>query len=151
MAHDLRITDVCAKSALNNLFGTSNALVGTQANSGILRIYAGSLSAGAPAAPAGALLAELTMNAASFGAAAPVTTGVTIAASAITSDSAANAAGTAGCFVLFDAAGTTPLVAGTVDVTGNTPDMVIDNTTIAAGATVSCSAFTMALPKGWTT
>jgi len=147
MAYDLRVTDVCAKSALNNLFGTSNALVGTQANSGILRIYVGAQTAGSPVAPAGALLAELTMNATSFGAAAPATTYVTITAGAITSDSSANASGDAGCFVMWDSAGTTALMSGNVATSG--ADMTIDNITIAAGATVSCSALTVSLPKGW--
>ena len=156
MASDLRITDACAKSALNNLFGTSNALVGTQANSGILRIYA---DAGSPDIPAGepanaghgTVLAELTMNATSFGAAAAETTGVKITAGAITQDSAANASGDAKYFTLFASNGTTALIQGTVDVVGNSPDMVIDNVTIAIGATVSCSAFTIKIPKGWTT
>jgi hypothetical protein len=147
LANDLRISDVCCKSAINNLFGTSNALVGTQANTGILRIYVGAQTAGTPVAPAGAVLAELTMNSTSFGAAAPVTTGCTITAGAITSDTTANASGDAGCFVLWDSAGTTALMSGTVATSG--ADMTIDNITVAAGATVSCSALTVKMPKGW--
>lgn len=155
MALDLRVTDVCAKSALNNLFGTSNALVGTQANAGILRIYA---TAGSPTIPAGepsagashgTLLSELTLNATSFGAAAADGANVKITAGAITSDTSANASGDAVYFVLYNAAGTTALMQGTVGTSGC--DMTIDNATIAAGATVSCSALTVALPKGWTT
>ena len=147
MANDLRFTQACVDSAMNNLFGTSAALVGTQANSGVLRIYVGALAAGTPSTPAGTLLAELTMNATSFGAAAASTTFSRITAGAISDDSSANASGDAGCFVLWDSAGTTALMAGTVATSG--ADMTIDNITIAAGATVSCSAFAIDMPKGW--
>lgn len=150
MAHDFRVTDARAKDALENLLTT-------EASEGILRIYADAgspdIPAGEPAAGAshGTLLAELTMAVAAFGAAAAAGANVTITAGAITADSAANNAGDAKYFVLFDAAGTTALAQGTVDVVGNDPDMIIDNITIAAGANVSCSAFTISLPKGWTT
>ena len=142
MAKDLRITDVVA-NAMMDAFHTA---VG---NEGILRIYAGALSAGAPATPAGALLAELTMNVTSFGAAAASTAYSRVTAGAIADDESANAAGDAGCFVLFDSAGTTAKMAGTVGTSGC--DMTIDNVTIAAGAHVSCSALTVDLPKGWAT
>jgi hypothetical protein len=154
MALDLRITDVCAKSAMNNLFGTSNALVGTQANSGILRIYADAgtpdIPAGEPSAGAshGTLLAELTLNATSFGAAAPSTTYVRITAGAITADSSANASGDAIYAVLYNSAGTTALLQGSCGV-GASYDFQIDNVSIAAGANVSCSSFYIQLPKGW--
>ena len=136
------------------MFGASNVL----ADSGIIRIYADAgtpdIPAGEPATGAshGTLLAELTMNAIAFGAAAASGSYMMITAGAITSDSSANASGDAKYFVLYD--DDTPDVAlmqGTVDVTGNSPDMVIDNVTIAAGATVSCSALTISMPKGWTT
>jgi len=140
MANDFRVTDARANAAMDALFGTT-------ANSGILRIYSGALSAGTPATPAGDLLAELTMNASAFGAAAPSTSYSRITAAAITDDSSANAAGTAGCFVLFASNGTTALAAGTVGTASC--DMTIDNTTIAAGANVSCSAFYVQMPKGW--
>lgn len=142
MANDFRITDARAKDALDNLLTS-------EASGGKLRIYAGSLTAGEPTTPSGDLLAELTMHATAFGAAAAAGTGVTITAGAITKDSSANNTGTAGCFVLFNSAGTTALCAGTVGTSGC--DMTIDDTSIAAGAEVSCSAFTISLPKGWST
>ena len=142
MATDFRVTDARAADALDNLLTS-------EASEGILRIYAGSLSAGEPAAPSGDVLAELTMHATAFGAPAADGANVKTTAGTITADSSANATGTAGCFVLWDSAGTTPLCAGTVGT--SECDMTIDNTSIAAGATVSCSAFTISLPKGWTT
>lgn len=144
MAKDFRVTNARAQDALDNLLTS-------EASEGILRIYSGSLTAGAPTTPAGDLLAELTLNATAFGAASPAGTGVTITAGVITKDSSANAAGDAGCFVLFDSAGTTPLCAGNAGESGDDCVMTLDEKTIAAGAEVSASAFTISLPKGWTT
>lgn len=147
MASDFRITDLRAKDALDNLLTS-------EASEGLLRIYATAgdptIPAGEPAAAGhGTLLAELTMHATAFGAAAAAGTGVTITAGTITSDSDANATGTAVYFVLYDSAGTTALCQGTVGT--SECDMTIDNTSIAQHATVSCSAFTISLPKGWST
>ena len=144
MASDLRVTDAVANAMMDALHTAAG-------NEGILRIYAGSLAAGTPAAPAGDILAELTMNATAFGDAAPSTSYSRITAGAITADSSANAAGTAGCFVLWDSAGTTAKLCGTAGEAGDSPDMVLDDSTIAAGAEVSCSAFYVQMPKGWTT
>lgn len=148
MANDFRVTDVVANAMLD-AFHTA---VG---NAGILRIYADAgtpdIPAGEPAAGAshGTLLAELTMNATAFGDSAADGANVKITAGAITADSSANNAGNAVYFVLYDSAGTTAKAQGTVGTSGC--DMTIDNATIAAGAEVSCSAFTVSLPKGWTT
>ena len=144
MASDVRISDARANAALNALFGTA-------ANSGILRIYVGALSAGTPAAPAGALLAELTMNAAAFGAAAPSISFSRITAAAIADDSSANFSGDAGCFVLWDSAGTTAPMAGTAGEALDSADMTLDNKYIEGGSPVSCSAFYVQVPKGWST
>jgi hypothetical protein len=140
MALDLRVTDAVANAMMDALHTACG-------DSGILRLYAGALSAGTPATPAGTLLAELTMNATAFGNAAPSTTFSLLTAGAIADDESANAAGDAACFVLYDSAGTTAKMAGTVGTSGC--DMTIDNVTIAAGAHVSCSAFTVKIPKGW--
>jgi len=144
MANDLRITDAVANAMLE-------ALATAAGETGKLRIYAGALTAGAPGTPAGTLLAELTMNAAAFGAAAAVSgqSYNQLDEGAITADSSANASGDAGCFVLWDSAGTTAIMAGTVGTAST--DMIIDNVTIAATATVSCTDFKIKLPKGWAT
>ena len=116
---------------------------------GKLRIYIASYPAGEPGTTPTTLLAELTMNADAFGAAAAATSYSTLTAGAVTSDADANASGDAAYFSLWDSAGTTPIMSGTVGTAST--DMIIDNITIAAGATVSCSALTISLPKGWTT
>lgn len=148
MANDLRITDAVANAMMD-------ALHTALGNAGILRIYADAgtpdIPAGEPSAGAshGTLLAELTLNATSFGDAAASTSYSRLTAGAITKDSSANAAGDAKYFVLYDSAGTTALMQGTVGTADC--DMTIDNATIASGAEVSCSAFTISLPKGWAT
>lgn len=148
MAHDFRMTDVVAKAMLD-AFHTAAG------NEGILRIYADAgtpdVPAGEPSAGAshGTLLAELTMAATAFGDAAADGAYVKITAGTITADSSANNAGDAKYFVLYNSAGTTAICQGTAGESGDTPDAVLDDATIAAGAEVSCTSFTVKLPKGW--
>lgn len=113
------------------------------ANSGKLRIYSGTQPASADTALSGnTLLAELTMNATAFGAAvAGVAT-----ANAITSDSSADATGTATFFRLVKSDGTTVLWDGTVGT--GTHDLVINSTAIQAGAIVAVSSLTYTQSKG---
>lgn len=154
MASDLRITDLVAGAMLNNMFGAANV----DADAGLINIYA---DAGTPDIPTGqpsvgashgTLLAQLTMNADSFANATADGAYMKIVANAITSDSSANASGDAKYFVLYnDDSPDVALMQGTVDIAGNSPDMVIDAVAIAAGATVSCSSFVIKMPKGWTT
>lgn len=107
------------------------------ANSGLLRIYDGVQATDATTAVgAQVLLAELTMNATAFGAAvAGVAT-----ANAITSDSSANATGTASWFRLVKSDGTTVLFDGSVGTSGC--NLNLATTSIVSAATVSVSAFT---------
>lgn len=109
-------------------------------NSGKLRIYSGTQPATPDTALSGnTLLAELTFNATAFGAAS----GGVITANAITSDSSADATGTAAFFRCFASDGTTALLDGSVGTA--TTDMTINTVSIVSGATVSCSAFTITL------
>lgn len=148
MANDFRITDAVANAGMD-------ALAGSSFNSGILRLYADAgtpdIPAGEPSAGAahGTLLAELTLNATAFGAAAASTSYSRKTANAITADSSANNAGTAVYGTIYDSAGTTALAQGTVGTSAS--DFIIDNTLIAAGANVSCSSLYIQMPKGWTT
>src|SRR2546426_264740 len=115
------------------------------ASSGILRIYSGSQPADADASiGAGVVLAELTMSATAFGSATnTASTNSVLTANAITSDSDANATGTAAWFRLWKSDGTTPLYDGTVGTSGT--DMVINSTAIQIHAAVSCSALTLTM------
>lgn len=105
-------------------------------NSGILRIYSGTRPANVAAAITGTILAELTLNATAFGAAAA---GVSTA-NAITADSSANATGTATHYRVFKSDGTTALEDG--DVGTAAANLVLNTTSIVAGANVSISAYT---------
>lgn len=112
------------------------------ANSGKVRIYTASQPATADTAVSGqTLLAELTMNSTAFGAASA---GVATA-NAITSDTSADATGTAAWFRVLKSDGTTALWDGSVGTSD--ADMVINSTAIQSGAAVSISSFTYTLPK----
>jgi hypothetical protein len=112
---------------------------------GILRVYSGAQPTDADTAiGAQVVLAELTMNVTAFTSPAAVaSTSHVLTANAITPDSSANATGTAAWFRLWDAAGTTPLIDGTVGTAGT--DLVINSVAISAGAAVSASSLTLAL------
>jgi hypothetical protein len=107
----------------------------------ILRIY--DLTAGAPANCAAAitatLIAEITlpsdwMNDAASGSKAKAGTW---------SDTSANNAGTADFFRIWDAAGTTCHLQGTVTLTGAGGDMTLDNTNVTAGQSITISTFSL--------
>lgn len=122
----------------------SNAAVNAMAdalstllNNGYLRIYSGTQPATADTALAGnTLLAELRFSAT----AAPAASGGLITFNAITSDSSADATGTAAFFRCLKSDGTTVVMDGTVGTSAS--NMVIATTSISAGQTVSCSSFT---------
>lgn len=106
-------------------------------DNGYLRIYDGSQPATADTAVSTqTLLAELRFNATS----APATSGGLITFNAITSDSSANATGTAAWFRCLKSDGTTVVMDGSVGT--SSANMVIASTSISSGQTVSCSSFT---------
>jgi hypothetical protein len=112
------------------------------ANSGYLRIYDGGQPASANTAiTTQAVLAELTMNTTAFAAAA---SGV-ITANSITSDTQANASGTATWYRVWKSDGVTPLWDGTVGTTSC--DINLNSVAISSGAEVSISALTHTIPK----
>lgn len=128
MANNPHISDTAANAAAD--------AIAPLANSGKLRIYDGSQPANANAGiGAATLLAELTMNATAFGAAAA---GV-ITANAITSGTAA-ATGTAAWFRIWKSDGTTSLMDGSVGTSGC--DLNLNSTAIQSGATVSVTSLT---------
>lgn len=128
---------------LSNLAASAAAdAVVDLADSGYIRIYDGTKAATADTAiGAQVLLAELRFGATAFGAAA---NGVATA-NAITSDSSANATGTATWFRVLKSDGTTVLWDGTVGTSG--ADLNLNTTSIVAGAAVSISSMTYTQPK----
>ncbi len=111
-------------------------------NSGKLRIYSGTPPATADTALSGnTLLAELTMNATSFGAASSGT----ITANAITSDSAADATGTASFFRIYQSDGSTIVYQGSVTATGGGGDLQLSTVSLVANAVIAVSSLTLSL------
>ena len=112
------------------------------ANTGYLRLYDGAQPTNADTAVgAQVLLAELRLNATAFGASSA---GVATAG-AITSDTDANATGTAAWFRVLKSDGTTVLWDGSVGTSGC--DLNINSTAIQIHAQVDVTAFTCTLPK----
>jgi len=111
---------------------------------GYLRVYDGTQPATADTAiTTQVLLAELRFNAsAAFGAAS---NGVATA-NAITSDSSANATGTASWFRALKSDGTTAVYDGSVGTSA--ADLVLNSVAIALGAIVAVTAFTYTENKG---
>jgi hypothetical protein len=112
------------------------------ADTGYLRIYDGTQAADADTAVgAQVLLAELRFGATAFGASA---LGVATA-NAITTDTSANATGTATWFRVLKSDGSTVLWDGSVGTA--TSDLILDSVAIQAGADVSVSALTYTQAK----
>ena len=113
---------------------------------GLLRIYSGSAPANADDAASGTLLAELTLNATAFGAAADLNPGARATANAITGDTSANATGTAGYFRLVRADGTFQ-IQGDVTATGGGGALELNTTSIVAGVQVDVTSLTFTMPE----
>jgi hypothetical protein len=113
---------------------------------GVINIYSGSVPTDADTAlGAQVLLAQLTMNASSFGAATDAAPGALITAAAITADSSANNTGTASFFRLLTQDAGTVIAQGSVGTSGE--DLNLNTVSITSGSTVSISAFTITMPE----
>ena len=108
--------------------------VGTTAK---LRIYSGTRPANVAASITGTLLAELTCNA-TF---APAASGGVLTLNAITSDSSADATGTATHFRLWNSGATTAMIDGDVSTSG--ADLNLNSTSLTAGGSVAVTSFTI--------
>lgn len=118
----------------NNILDEITALAG---GSAILRVYSGTQPATGGAETT--ILAQLTCNA-TFAAAA--SSGV-LTLNAISSDTSANATGTATWFRIYQSDGTTHVMDGTVSTTAaGTGDLQLDDTAIVLGGTVAISSAT---------
>lgn len=134
MANNLKITNVGVNAEADAF---SDLL-----DNGYLRIYSGTQPATADTALSGnTLLAELRFaNPASGAASAGVLTWSTI-----TSDTSADATGTATFFRAFKSDGTTAVYDGSVGT--SSADLVLNSTAIQAGAEVAITSFTHTIPK----
>lgn len=142
MATDFVITNAVAQSMLNAYTAALDA--GT---AGVINIYSGTVPADADTALSGnTLLAQLTYSGTSYPAATDLSPGARITANSITSDSSADATGTATFFrELTQNAGT---VVGQGTVGTSAADMILNTVSITSGSTVSITSATKTLPEG---
>lgn len=105
--------------------------------SGKLRIYSGTRPANVAASITGTLLAELTLNA-TF---APAASSGVLTLNAITSDSSADATGTATHFRIWKSDGTTAVADGDVGTSGS--DLNLNSVSLTSGGSVAVTSFTI--------
>lgn len=120
----------------NARLDTIETTVGTSA---IIRIRTGSAPANCGTADSGTILAEITLPSDWMAAAS----GGTKSKSGTWQDLSADNTGTAAHFRLYDSAGTTCHLQGTVTATGGGGDMEVSSTSFTAGQSFTISTFTL--------
>lgn len=137
MASDFEISVAAQNGACNAIVD----LIDAGAGAGTLKIRTGAPPANCAAADTGTLLGTLTFSDPAFGnASAGVAT-----ASAITSDSSADASGDAGHFRVLDSDANV-IMQGTAGEAADTPDMTFDEKSIVTGGVIACTSFTVTVP-----
>lgn len=116
-----------------------DAIESTINTSAILRIRTGAAPANCATADSGTILAELTLPSDWMANAS----GGTKALAGSWQDLSANNTGTAAHFRLYDSAGTTCHMQGTVTATGGGGDMEVSSTSFTAGQSFTINTFTL--------
>lgn len=141
MAVDTIISNTAAIAACDAIVD----LLDGGAGAGKLKIYDGTPPADVDAALSGnTLLAELALSDPAFGAASDNTGKATATASSITSDTSADATGTASFFRAEDSNGV-EVIQGTVGTSD--ADLVLNSTSISAGVEVQVTSWTFSVPE----
>jgi hypothetical protein len=135
-----RISTAAAKAACDAVVD----LIDGGAGAGYVEIRTGSQPASVATGATGTLLGTLTYSDPAFGNATTASPSVATA-NAITSDTTADATGTAGWFRVYDSTGTA-ILDGSITATGGGGDMTLDNTSIVAGGTIALSSHTVSHP-----
>lgn len=125
--------------SIASLIAALDAIEAAIGASPVLRIRSGAPPASCAAPRTGTVLSTMTLPA-DFMAAA---SGGSKGQSGTWKDAAADAAGVAGHFEIMDSTGTVCHIQGTVTATGGGGDMEIQNTSIAAGQSITVTAFTI--------
>jgi len=139
---------IAACDAIVDLFDAGTA----SPNAGYIEIRTGAQPAGVDAAATGTLLGTLTMQGSAagtaFGNAADGTPGGIATANSVTSDTSADATGTAGWFRAFDSDGSA-FVDGSITATSASPqgDMTLDDVAIVIGGTIALTSWTITMPE----
>lgn len=149
MAVDTNISMAAAKASLNAVVDLLD--IGTGANARV-RIYSGAKPATPDAAPTGTLLAEIDLGAATIFSAAATGTGTETNSAVATASgilpktqTSATASGTAAWFRAVNK-GTTAVIDGTCGTSA--ADMILDNTSIAAGQQVKLNSYKIKQSRG---
>jgi hypothetical protein len=116
-----------------------DAIETTVGTSAIIRIRTGAAPANCGTADSGTILAELTLPSDWMANAS----GGTKALAGSWQDLSANNTGTAAHFRLYDSAGTTCHLQGTVTATGGGGDMEVSSTSFTAGQSFTINTFTL--------
>lgn len=105
----------------------------------VLKIRSGAAPAAITDADSGDVLASLTLPSDWLAAASNGTKKI----SGTWQDTSADSAGTAGHFRIYASDGTTQHLQGSITATGGGGDMTLDNTSIAAGQSITITSFTL--------
>lgn len=123
-------------ATLRNAHATA---IATEAGTGAqIKLYTGTQPASVATAPSGTLLGTLTV-AGTFGTAA----GGVLTFGTVTSDTSADAGGTAGWFRVMKSDGTTGVLDGNITATGGGGDMTLNTVTITSGGTIAITSGTI--------
>lgn len=144
MANGFYITNAVAQGMLNGTTLSASIDAGTAA---VINIYSGSVPTDADTAlGAQVLLAQLTCNATAFSGYSDANPGGRATFNTITSDSSADATGTAAFFRILTQSGGTVCAQGTAGT--SSADLVLNTVSITSGSTVSITSATITLPEG---
>jgi len=116
-----------------------NAIEATIGTSAIMRLRTGAPPASCATADSGTVVATIQLPSDWMG---PASGGV-VTKSGTWEDVSADASGVVGHFRVYDSAGTTCHLQGTVTSSGGGGDMTIDNTNVAAGQDVIINTFSI--------
>lgn len=149
MANAFYVTNAAAKGMLGDSTAPGAGLAAhiDQGTAAVINIYSGTAPADADAALSGnTLLAQLTCSATAFSGYSDANPGGRATFAAITSDSSADATGTATFFRIVSQNAGVTVAQGTVGTA--TSDLILNTTAITAGSTVSITAATITQPEG---
>ena len=142
MANLFQVSNDVAKGMADAI--TTKLDAGTAA---VINIYSGTPPADPDASLSGnTLLAQLTHNATSYGAAADANPGGRITANAITGDTSADATGTASFYRQLTQNAGTVCTQGTVGTSA--ADMILNTVALTAGSAVNITSATITVPEG---
>jgi hypothetical protein len=151
MASATEISYALAAAMLDNAVNTT---LNEGTDDAIINIYTGAPPADCETAPSGTLLGTCIMNTTPFIAAANQNPNAMIDENAITDDSSADTGGTAGYFRVYstntpggEAGKLNCHIQGTAGVSGDTPDLTLDDKVIVVGGTISVTDYQITLPE----